>query len=377
MKRFFTFLAVALMGVTLTSCEFDPSDLWNEIDSLKEQVQENSEDIATLSSLLDALNKGKVITGTEQTENGYKLLFSDGSSLEIRNGENGTDGADGADGDSFFVSIEESDTTVTITLADGRVITIPKVEIRVLTFEDEDTKFTSYAIPGCGFPIDKWSDLIDDPQYGGALLYNDYSYTGYEWCDAGNTELSSGIIDGGAYWNGGHAISDYYMADYAAATYETQLAVSTGTVGAAGHNGSKNFCVHNGYVDDKSWKTTLASISFGDGVARVVDNMYVVPTSYVINSLMNGDGFSAPAGDDTWYKIVATGYDANGNATGTAEFMMCEGGNIVTEWTKFDLSGLGKVLKIEFNIEGSDDLSGDYGLNCPAYFAYDDVAVRF
>lgn len=371
MKRFFTFLAVALMSVTLTGC-YDDSDLWGEIDNLKEQVQANSEDIATLSSLIDALNKGKVITGTEQTENGYKLMFSDGSSLEIRNG------VDGADGDSFFVSIEETDTTVIITLADGRVITIPKVEIRTLTFEDADVKFASYAIPGCGYPIEKWSDLIDDPQYGGPLLYNDNSYTGYEWHDAGNTELASGIIDGGAYWTGGHAISNYYMEDFSSASYETQLAVSTGTAEGAGHDGSKNFCVQNGYVDDKSWKTVVPYFYFADNVERVVDHMYVTNTSYVYNSLMNGDGFSTPAGDDTWYKIVATGYDVEGNVTATTEFMLCDGKDkIVNEWTKFDLSCLGKVAKITFNLVGSDDLSGDYGLNCPAYFAYDDVAVRF
>lgn len=374
MKRFFTFLAVALMSVTLTGC-YDDSDLWGEIDNLKDQVQANSEDIATLSSLIDALNKGKVITGTEQTENGYKLMFSDGSSLEIKNGANG---ADGADGDSFFVSIEETDTTVIITLADGRVITIPKVEIRTLTFEDADVKFTSYAIPGCGYPVETWSDLIDDPQYGGQLLYNDYSYTGYEWHDAGNTELASGIIDGGVYWNGGHAISNYYMEDFSSASYETQLAISTGTAEGAGHDGSKNFCVQNGYVDDKSWKTVIPYFYFADNVERVVDHMYVTNTSYVYNSLANGDGFSTPAGDDTWYKIVATGYDVEGNVTATTEFMLCDGKDkIVNEWTKFDLSCLGKVAKITFNLVGSDDLSGDYGLNCPAYFAYDDVAVRF
>ena len=370
MKRFFTFMAVALMSVTLTGCEIDK--LWNEIDLLKDQVQANSEEIATLSSLIDALNNGKVIVGTEPTATGYKLLFSDGSSVEIRNG------ADGVDGDSFFVSVEETDSTVIITLADGRVITIPKVEIRVLTFEDADTKFSPYTIAGCGYTITTWSDLIDDSQYGGPLTYNDYSFTGYEWRDAGNTELASGIIDGGAYWNGGHAISDYYMADCTQATYETQFAVSTGIEGAAGHNGSKNFCVQNGYVDDFSWKTIVPYFYFADNVARVVDHMYVVPTSYVLNSLMNGDGFSTPAGDNTWYKIVATGYDANEQATGTAEFMLCNGkDNIVSEWTKFDLSALGKVVKITFNLAGSADLIGDYGLNCPAYFAYDDVAVRF
>ncbi|MBR2049560.1 MAG: DUF4465 domain-containing protein, partial [Rikenellaceae bacterium] len=75
---------------------------------------------------------------------------------------------------------------------------------------------------------------------------------------------------------------------------------------------------------------------------------------------------------------VATGYDVEGNVTATTEFMLCDGKDkIVNEWTKFDLSCLGKVAKITFNLVGSDDLSGDYGLNCPAYFAYDDVAVRF
>ncbi|MCS3024912.1 DUF4465 domain-containing protein [Bacteroides xylanisolvens] len=50
-------------------------------------------------------------------------------------------------------------------------------------------------------------------------------------------------------------------------------------------------------------------------------------------------------------------------------------GNIL-EWTKWDLSALGKVVKIDFNVTlGSND--NGYGFSQPAYFAYDDVAVRF
>lgn len=45
------------------------------------------------------------------------------------------------------------------------------------------------------------------------------------------------------------------------------------------------------------------------------------------------------------------------------------------DWTKWDLSGLGKVLKVTFNVTGSSD--NGYGFSQPAYFAYDDVAVRF
>ena len=49
--------------------------------------------------------------------------------------------------------------------------------------------------------------------------------------------------------------------------------------------------------------------------------------------------------------------------------------SIMMDWTKWDLSGLGKVLKVTFNVTGSSD--NGYGFSQPAYFAYDDVAVRF
>lgn len=190
--------------------------------------------------------------------------------------------------------------------------------------------------------------------------------------------LASEIIDGGPFWNGGHVLSNYFAADFKGLTYTEQLTVSTGTTGAAGHGGSANFCVQNGYVDETSYKTVLPSFYFADGKARVVDHMYVVNTCYTLNSLYYGDSFAKPATADSWFKIVAYGYDADGRTTGSTECFLCNGSaNIVEEWTKFDLSVLGSVTKIEFNIMGSSDLCGDYGLNTPAYFAYDDVAVRF
>jgi hypothetical protein len=39
------------------------------------------------------------------------------------------------------------------------------------------------------------------------------------------------------------------------------------------------------------------------------------------------------------------------------------------------LTSLGKVVKVDFNILGSSD--NGYGFSQPAYFAYDNVAVRF
>lgn len=375
MKKLVKMLMLVCMPAMLWSC-YDDGDLWNKVNELEEQVVANSEDLAALSAIVDALNQGKVILNVEQNEDGYALIFSDGSKVEVKNGDKGEKGENG---DSFFVSIDDSGESVVITLADGRVIELPKAyELRVLTFEDADVKFPAFTLDYANKEITKWSDLIDNPQYGGSLIYNDYMSAPYYWYDEGNTELYSELNGGGPYWSGGHAVSNYYMADYSTADYTTQLAVSCGSEGAAGHNGSANFAVHNGYVDAHSWKTELTGFSFGDNIPRVVDHLYIVCNSYFLHSLELGDGFNSPATDDTWVKVTAYGYDEKGNETGFTDFYLVnEGKKFTKEWTKWDLSVLGKVQKITFNIFASEDQSGSYGLNCPGYFAYDDVCVRF
>lgn len=251
-------------------------------------------------------------------------------------------------------------------------------DIRILTFEDSDAKFSAYELYG-GASINKWSDLIDDPQYGGSLTYTDYSSDTYWWYDEGNTELFHSFTT--PYWGGGHVISNYVLADYENLPdgyygwYEVQMSNPIG-----GHNGSKNFAVHNGYSDffnSQLYDASLNGFEFADGKERIVECMYVTNTNYVLNSLTFGDGFNPAATENTYFKIVAYGYNANEELVGTSEFTLCNGRNFVTTWEKWDLSSLGKVAKITFNFSASDDQSGSYGLNTPAYFAYDDVTVKF
>lgn len=441
MKKIFRLLTIAMVGFALTACQYDDSGIWDALNDLQEQVDQNEQDIATLSALLDAQQSGKTITSTDYTSEGVVITFSDGTSVTIKNGkdgangadgedgkdgkdgengengkdgkdgENGENGKDGKDGDSFFVSIEESDTTVTITLADGRVITLPKAteggneeggsgeeelgyELRVLSFEDGTEKFAPYAITGYDSATDSyydhtvtvWSDLIDTPEYGGPLTYGDMGYMGemrgcdYNWYDEGNTFLASEFpVNYGSkvYWGGGHVVSDYASTDYATyGTYEHQMTVY-GTEGAGGHNGSPNFGIHYGYIDGSDYNMTevLPYFYFADGEARVIDHLWVNNSCYAISCYADGNSLTAGIGENDYVKVVATGYDADGNST-TAEFYLCNGPeHFVTEWAQWDLSSLGAVVKVEFNILGSSD--NGYGFSQPSYFAYDDVAVRF
>ena len=247
-----------------------------------------------------------------------------------------------------------------------------------------------YELAVLSFEEDGWNALIDEPQYGGPLLYGegmgfDTADEAYSWTDP-VTKLHSTLSEAWGsycYWSGGHAVSNYVSGDVE--TYgdsNSQLTVfkqgvSDLTQTGGGHNGSNNFAVHYGYADNSGWSLTeesLPSLSFADGIARVIDHMYVNNTCYAINCYTEGNKLTPNISKDDWVKIVATGYNGDKKTT-TAEIYLCNGPeNIVMDWTKFDLSALGAVTKITFNVTGSSD--NGFGFSQPAYFAYDDVAVR-
>ena len=304
------------------------------------------------------------------------------------------------------------------TIAKTDLVKEPSYELRVLTFEDEDTKFESYYLEYAdgwsGREIFKWSDLIDDPQYMGPLTYgNDQMDAMYYWYDGGNTELYHMFPDNYAYcfWGGGHAVSNYWGAGYTDDDRNTHIAKYygqeyvdqwAGQLGAdaflgwfnvqmmipiAPHSGN-NFAIHYGYKDDMSYIENLPELSFYDCEPRVIDHMYVTNTNYTLNQLYNGvkseegnsfGGDWSGLTEDAWLKIVAQGFESvdDDEPTAEVEFYLVNGYNVVTDWQKWDLSGLGKVAKVRFNFLYSEEMGGKYGFTIPGYFAYDDIAVRF
>ena len=290
-------------------------------------------------------------------------------------------------------------------------------DIRTLTFEDQDAKFESYyldyADDWSGREICTWSDLIDDMQYGGPLTYADYMSAMYTWWDEGNTELYHMFPDNYAYcfWGGGHAISNYWgegysdedrdrhIAKYYGEDYVTENAGNDQMLGwfnlqmmipVKAHSGD-NFCIHYGYKDDYSYIENLPEWLFADGEARVIDHMWVTNTNYTLNQLVGGvkseqgntfGGSWEGLTEDAWLKLIAQGFDdvdadAYTEPISEVEFYLVQGMNVVTDWQKWDLSGLGKVAKVRFNFAYSDEMGGRYGFTIPGYFAYDDVTVRF
>lgn len=266
---------------------------------------------------------------------------------------------------------------------------VPNYELRVLTFEDEDKKFEDYSFTGGDgeeYNITTWSELIPEHQWynGSPLIYYMSSDAEYEWYDEKNTELYHKFPQNYDIYNfaGGGAVVSSHTVELGElekhTIYDYQVSVTCG----GGNNGSSNFCVayNVSEVDLETAGLTKTTLEFGDGIARVIDHMFVTiaaPTHYCIKY---GNDFSKAFDNDDFLKLVATGIREGGSETEPIEILLAEGSDyIITNWTKWDLSGLGKVKAVKFHMEEAQFVTyGEESYYCtPLYFAFDDVAVRF
>jgi hypothetical protein len=113
----------------------------------------------------------------------------------------------------------------------------------------------------------------------------------------------------------------------------------------------------------------------------------VTNTTYAFLSMKYGDKFGKKFGgadstESDWFKLAIIGIDNSENPTDTANVYLADfryaGKNstdyIVDQWIPVDLSKLGEVKKIKFELSSSDN--GNYGMNTPGYFCLDDLEYK-
>lgn len=413
MKRILKLMAVAALAVfAVTSC-YDDSSLKASIKELQDQMKE-------ANTILEKIKGGFVITDVNKTDEGYTFVMSDGKTVSVKNGANGKNGTDGQDGTPASV-IETKLTNAVEAFNFGGKKTIPINVSGVSIIDAFAPAGWSASVDGDNLTVTApastesaarkgsvivvatggnslvlmtaavalnildvngayWDALIDDPQYGGDLLYGPmdpetYSYNvEYTWEDPVTTLAFGGF---GNSWgsvcfsSGGEVISNYVEPDFKDAGYLRQLEVP-----AAPANGS-NFIVHFGAED------APIGLSFADGQARAIESIDYIMTNYLANSAIFGDGFFGPLAAESFVAVKATGFDAEGNETATLSKVLISGDEVEAyaagkpiEWNTWDLSGLGEVVSVKFAVYGSEDCYGEWGFNAPAYFAYCDVVVK-
>lgn len=222
------------------------------------------------------------------------------------------------------------------------------------------------------FEGDYWSALIDSKHYGGELLYGENA-NNYAWTDSvtglnGGMTLEHGGAWGGGFYEGGTAISNYIDGNIEEhATFEYQLAVP-----------ARNM---KDYTPDPDTDDFIPNMNFvvancpavikfpEEGVSRIIYSMDIIPTTFLLGTMLNGNDFAQSLKDGGYLTLIIAA--DNGMAIMVD---LARDGKIMQDWTTIDLSSLGKVNSLTFEMDGSD--KSEYGLNHPMYFAFDNVVVE-
>ena len=172
---------------------------------------------------------------------------------------------------------------------------------------------------------------------------------------------------------GGWAYSN--KSDTTTPDWTNQYSAITG----AGQGGSANYGI--GYID--MWNGVSPAVTLA--TPSVVDSAWFTNTTYAYYAIRDGTPFSKTFGGDTgadpdWFLLTITGKNASGATTGSVDFYLADyrfadnaKDYIVNTWKQVDLTSLGVVKTLEFDLTSSD--SGFFGMNTPSYFAMDTLTV--
>lgn len=179
----------------------------------------------------------------------------------------------------------------------------------------------------------------------------------------------------GEYWEGIAATNE---TDTTTAGYENQFSAIAG----AGEGGSETYGV--AYTAGFEVEAELRFPGAGAGVT--VAGLYVTNTTFAYLAMRDGDDFSKKFGgadgtDPDWFRLTAYGIGSGGQTTGSVELYLADfrsgdpaAGVLVSEWTWMELLSLGPVVGLRFGLESSDE--GEFGMNTPAYFAFDSIYLQ-
>jgi hypothetical protein len=140
-------------------------------------------------------------------------------------------------------------------------------------------------------------------------------------------------------------------------------------------------------------ESTTYAVSFESGQNKlylnegpqIVEGIHITNSTYAYLSMLDGDAFSKKFGgatgdDPDFFVLIIDGFLAGEAVDTTIEFYLADyrfddntQDFLIDEWTFVDLSILGEVDSIGFQLASSD--VGEFGMNTPAYFCIDDVQL--
>lgn len=350
MKKLFSVLVFMCL---LTACSTDDDPITYGNPSVELSTKE-TEEFTYGESREFPITLSEVASTTFELPNGWEASIKD-SKLTVTAPEKGKTGIS-SNGIIKITATGLNATKVTTSLT--------VKAFYLITFEDVDANY------------------LAGPTSYGDNLYPNYTgstpklYQGYH-------DVSSDLFfnttpdDGFAY--GGIAISQWNNKTEAGFTNQCSVFYGDDNQKNGGNNGSATFAVS--YAT--SYGVSGAYMYFQtEGSEHEIDHAYITNNTYAALSMTNGDGFAKKFSyeDQDWFKLTIQGVNTEGATTGEvevylADFRTQDAGGILTEWKRVDLTPLGKVHRLNFNMTSSDG-SGIWP-NTPTYFCIDDIAITY
>lgn len=122
----------------------------------------------------------------------------------------------------------------------------------------------------------------------------------------------------------------------------------------------------NSIPADPSCKMTMAGGTFSPV------EVYVTNSAYGYYVMRDGNTFCKKFTESDWCMLHIHGL-LNGQETGAIDFNLANGTDILDHWARLDLTALGTVDAIYFQMSSSD--SSQWGMNTPAYFCLDQIRI--
>lgn len=272
--------------------------------------------------------------------------------------------------DFIDITVQSCPSEITATINDEDMLSVTRNTANAFTNQTLVIRATSngkhvdmnVSVSGVEVVITVGTATFDDVALGA---------NGYWQGESGDNEMFSG----------GWIFTNYYMPEYMfwggfTASNHTDLNQSglsaqyTAATGA-GYDGTTQYGV--AYC-----MGVQTDVYASDGQAHTVTGCYVTNNLWAYQNMHDGDATATPFGgttgnDPDWFKLTATGKNANGQTIGTAEFYLADyrfANNdedyIINTWEWFDLTSLGAVHTISFSLSSSKNNSG--GMITPAYF---------
>ena len=414
------FFLISMVTLLMSGCYKD------DIDDLKSKYD-------SMNTVLSALQNQLSVTSVVPTSDGYRITFSDGSTADLKQGKDGTNAP-------AIVDIVHKDGNVEFNFSNGETITMPMSTGFGYTITGASTQYLKYgesrtfnitqsgvqhisiskpdgwkaAVTGNKLTITAPESANTFAEKSGMVsivaigtqastiaslevYVRDYNYLiDFESSSVlpfvATENGGSGVFDGGYvhagsglkmpasasyfedwnYWSwSGIAISQFNDITTSGAANQLSAYYKDDATGFGGYGGSKTFAV---VFDGK--------ITFDDNATECTfDHFWVTNSTYAALSMLHGDSFTEAFKAGDWFKLTISALDKNDNPTGKAidfylaDFRTPTSPGVITEWTMIDLTPLGnKVHTVQFSLSSSDE--GDWGMNTPAYFCFDNVAIK-